>query len=53
LIDAALTLERALLTVKLYCEKSWFSIVFGGEDSTMDAKPNRSPSLTLRVSAYR
>jgi hypothetical protein len=37
-IDAALKLERALLTVKLYREKSWFCVVFGSEDSTMDAK---------------
>jgi hypothetical protein len=39
LIDAALKLERALLTVKLYREKSWFCVVFGSEDITMDANP--------------
>jgi hypothetical protein len=52
-MDAPLTLERALLTVKLYREKSWFCVVFGSEDSTWMPKPNRSPSLILRLSAYR
>jgi hypothetical protein len=51
-IDAALKLERALLTVNLYREKSWCCVVFGSEDSTVDSKPNRSPSLILRLSAY-
>jgi hypothetical protein len=38
LIDAALTLARAFLSVKFYREKAWFRVVFGSEDSTMDAK---------------
>jgi hypothetical protein len=38
-ISAAFPFKRDLLAVKLYCEKSWFCIVFSGEDNTMNAKP--------------
>jgi hypothetical protein len=32
LIDTTLLVKRALFTVKLYREKSWFGLVFGSED---------------------
>jgi hypothetical protein len=39
--------------VKLYREKSWFCVVFGSEDNTMDAKTQPLAYLILRLSAYR
>ena len=54
LVDAARTLKRALLTVKLYREKSRFCVVYvSAKTVPWMPKPNHSPSLILRLSAYR
>ena len=39
LIGPALPRKRDVLPVKLYGEEPWFYLVFGGEDNTVNAKP--------------
>jgi hypothetical protein len=37
-LDPALPRKRDMFAVKLYGEKSWFCLVFDGEDNTVNAK---------------